>query len=322
MDSNLDSDLTASRDDARDAPTRHRAWRWPLSMVFAVVLHGGALAALVATWSSPLDDAMDGAPAVLVELAPVTAAPAVQTPDLAPGPLAADSDAQQDPKQPAKPAEASTGPATDVAKRDKTETEPAKIDADTPKQAAGETAKADAAANMAKAETPPVLASAAPADPVAQPAPDKTAQAKSEEAAHAETEPPHRPKPHPAARTASRASAPSKAAMHARASAPAPGAGRSDSAVPTWRSELVARLERSKRYPPDAHGDAGVALLAFSVDHHGEVHGARIARSSGSAALDRETLSLLTRARPLPPPPAELAGARIAVTVPIRYDVR
>jgi protein TonB len=110
--------------------------------------------------------------------------------------------------------------------------------------------------------------------------------------------------------------------MHARASAPAPGAGRSDSALPTWRSELVARLERSKRYPPDAHGDEGVALLAFSVDHHGEVHGARIARSSGSAALDRETLSLLTRARPLPPPPAELAGARIAVTVPIRYDVR
>ncbi|MDI3468389.1 MAG: hypothetical protein OJF62_000452 [Pseudolabrys sp.] len=289
-------------------------------MVFAVVLHGGALAALVATWSSPLDDAMDGAPAVLVELAPVTAAPAVRAPDLAPGPLAADSDAQQDPKQPAKPAEASTDPATDVAKRDKTETEPAKTDADT--LTAGETAKADAAADMAKAEMPPVLVSAAPADPVVQPAPAKTAQAKSEEAARAETEPPYRPKPHPASRTASRASAPSKAAMHARASAPAPGAGRSDSAVPTWRSELVARLERSKRYPPDAHGDAGVALLAFSVDHHGEVHGARIARSSGSAALDRETLSLLTRARPLPPPPAELASARIAVTVPIRYDVR
>jgi protein TonB len=322
MDSNLDSDLTVSRDDAVDARPRHRAWRWPLSMVFAVMLHGGALAALVATWSSPLDDAMDGAPAVLVELAPVTAAPAVQTPDLAPGPLAADSDAQQGHRQVAKPDLTPPQPATVVATRDNADTEPQKSNADAPSRMASETAKADAAADIPEAETPPVLASAASADPVVQPGPDNATQANSSEAARPEMEPPHRPKPHPASRTASRASAPSKAAMHARAAAPAPGAGRSDSAVPTWRSELVARLERSKRYPPDAHGDEGVALLAFSVDHHGDVHGARIARSSGSAALDRETLSLLTRARPLPPPPAELAGARIAVTVPIRYDVR
>jgi protein TonB len=318
MDSNLDSNLTAFRDDAVNMPSRRRAWRWPLSMVLAAALHGVALAVMATSWSSPLDDAMDGAPAVLVELAPVTAAPAVQTPDLAPGPLAAGGDAQQNAGQTAEPPESATG----VAKPGQAEPVPAKSDADAPMHAAGETARDNAAADAPQSETPPVLASAAPADPVVQPAQDKAAQANPAERTRADTVPQPKPKPHPASRTASRASAPSKAAMRARASAPAPGAGRSDSAVPTWRSELVARLERSKQYPPDAHGDEGVALLAFSVDHHGDVHGARIARSSGSAALDRETLSLLTRARPLPPPPAELAGTRIAVTVPIRYDVR
>ena len=108
-----------------------------------------------------------------------------------------------------------------------------------------------------------------------------------------------------------------------RAAAPAPGATMNSSALPSWRSSLLARLERNKRYPADAHarGERGVALLAFSVDRAGGVHHPRIARSSGSAALDRETLSLPERAQPLPPPPAELTGAQIAVTVPVRYDM-
>jgi protein TonB len=44
--------------------------------------------------------------------------------------------------------------------------------------------------------------------------------------------------------------------------------------------------------------------------------------SSGSPALDQETLDLLQRAQPFPPPPPELAGAQIDLTVPIRYNMR
>jgi protein TonB len=109
------------------------------------------------------------------------------------------------------------------------------------------------------------------------------------------------------------------------AAAPAPGVNAHNSnALPNWKSLLVATLERNKRYPADARarGEQGIAQLAFSVDRNGHVHNARIARSSGSASLDGETLALIQRAAPLPPPPPEMFGEQIAIVVPIRYNIR
>ena len=139
--------------------------------------------------------------------------------------------------------------------------------------------------------------------------------------------PPQKPKEEkPKQQHASLASAPSTAENKAeRAAAPAPGASsRNPYAVPSWKSRLVATLERSKRYPSEARvrGEQGVAQLAFSIDRNGGVHHARIVHSSGSELLDRETLALVERAQPLPPPPPELAGAEIAIVVPIRYNIR
>lgn len=125
---------------------------------------------------------------------------------------------------------------------------------------------------------------------------------------------------------ASLASAPSTAEQQAeRAAAPTPGASSPNPyAVPSWKSQLVSQLERSKRYPTvaRARGEQGVAQLAFSVDRRGGVHDARIVRSSGSELLDRETLAMVERAKPLPPPPPELPGAQIGIMVPIRYNIR
>ena len=109
------------------------------------------------------------------------------------------------------------------------------------------------------------------------------------------------------------------------AAAPMAGAGaRDSSALPNWKSSLVAQLERNKRYPSDARarGEQGVTQLAFSVDRSGGVHGARIVRSSGYSSLDQETLALVARASPLPPPPPEVHGGSIPIMVPIRYNIR
>ncbi len=126
----------------------------------------------------------------------------------------------------------------------------------------------------------------------------------------------------PRRETAPTTSAPSPAERRAkRAAAPSPGASAQSNALPSWRSAVVARLERNKRYPSDAGGARGVAVLAFNIDRSGGVHNARIAKSSGSPALDRETLALATRAAPLPPPPAELSGAQIPISVPLRYNM-
>jgi protein TonB len=154
-------------------------------------------------------------------------------------------------------------------------------------------------------------------DPVAEPLPALTPPEK----------PIEKPKDKkPTHRHASLASAPSTAEHRAeRAAAPMPGASaRNPDALPNWKSQLVARLERYKRYPSEAQsrGEHGVAQLAFSVDRSGGVHHARIVRSSGSSLLDSATLALVERAAPLPPPPPEVPGAQIAIVVPIRYNIR
>jgi periplasmic protein TonB len=90
----------------------------------------------------------------------------------------------------------------------------------------------------------------------------------------------------------------------------------------TWRSQIVTILERNKRYPADARarGEHGVVRLAFSIDGTGHLLSSRIVTSSGSAALDAETLALVQRAQPFPPPPPELAGGEL--TVPVSFSIR
>lgn len=128
----------------------------------------------------------------------------------------------------------------------------------------------------------------------------------------------------PKQKHASLASAPTRTEQRAdRLAAPIPGASsRNSDALPNWKTQLVAKLERAKRYPSEARGDQGTAQLAFSIDRHGGVHNARITRSSGSSVLDHETLALVQRAQPLPPPPPEVPGAQIPIVVPIRYYTR
>lgn len=117
------------------------------------------------------------------------------------------------------------------------------------------------------------------------------------------------------------AAAPAAAPKHAdHAAAPTPGGSRESNA--TWRSQLVARLERYKRYPSEARGDAGVTQVAFRVDRSGGVHNVRIARSSGSSLLDRETLALVDRAQPMPAPPSGISDAELSVIAPVRYNAR
>jgi protein TonB len=92
--------------------------------------------------------------------------------------------------------------------------------------------------------------------------------------------------------------------------------------VATWRSQIVTILEHNKRYPSDARarGEQGVTRLAFRIDGQGHLVASRIVASSGSAALDAETLALVQRAQPFPPPPPELAGSEL--TVPVSFNIR
>jgi periplasmic protein TonB len=94
----------------------------------------------------------------------------------------------------------------------------------------------------------------------------------------------------------------------------------STKAISTWKREISILLERHKRYPAEArsHGEEGIVQLAFSLDRQGHVTTSRIVKSSGYQVLDHETLELVKRAEPFPPPPAGSAD----LTVPIRFNLR
>ena len=63
----------------------------------------------------------------------------------------------------------------------------------------------------------------------------------------------------------------------------------------------------------------GITQIAFSVDRTGYVVGTRIVSSSGSATLDQAAVDIIKRANQFPPPPAELPGDQISISVPISF---
>lgn len=92
----------------------------------------------------------------------------------------------------------------------------------------------------------------------------------------------------------------------------------------TWQGLLLAHLEANKRYPPAAQerGEQGVVYLRFAMDRQGKVLSFSLEKGSGFADLDQETLDLIQRSQPLPPPPADIAGNVIELVVPVQFELQ
>lgn len=94
----------------------------------------------------------------------------------------------------------------------------------------------------------------------------------------------------------------------------------------TWQSQLFGRIARYKRYPSEARykRQEGTVIVNFTISAQGQVLSKRIIRSSGFPLLDQEVLDLLTRAEPLPKPPADiLKGSNSrAITIPINFNLK
>jgi protein TonB len=273
--------------------------RWAICIALALGIHAAGAAVLLARWNAEPNQVAN-APLILVELQPLAVAPSTQATEAPPGPPQQQAAADPEPPKPVEKAvERPPQPVHTEAPPPLAPPEPVETTATLPPAP-----KADLQLAAPPPPKPPEKAVEKPDEKQVEKLAEKKQQQKH----------------------ASLASAPSAAEKKAaRAAAPVRGAAsRNPDAVPNWRSSLVARLESNKRFPPEAQarGEHGVAQLAFSVDRSGGVHAPRILRSSGSRLLDAATLALVERAAPLPPPPPELAGAQIAIQVPIRYDIR
>ncbi|MBP2311461.1 energy transducer TonB [Azospirillum soli] len=135
-----------------------------------------------------------------------------------------------------------------------------------------------------------------------------------------------RPQPRPEAKAAPQAT-PTPAPPAPVAAAPAPGptsATVSRNAMPSWQGLVLGHLERHKRYPraAQARRQQGVAHVRFTLDRQGRVLSARLEKTSGHESLDEETVAMVERASPLPPPPPEMAQDRIELVVPVQFFLR
>jgi periplasmic protein TonB len=94
--------------------------------------------------------------------------------------------------------------------------------------------------------------------------------------------------------------------------------------VSSWHRQIAMKIERHKRYPTAAQArrETGTARVAFTIDREGQVLTSRVVTSSGSTALDQETIATLRRAQPFPPPPAGMPDATFDFVVPIRFKAQ
>lgn len=116
----------------------------------------------------------------------------------------------------------------------------------------------------------------------------------------------------------------SERATAERPSAPSPGAVSTSAAMASWRDQVVAQLQRAKRYPSGAQSrrEQGVVMLSFTLSRGGSVLARSIVRSSGNSELDQEALAMIMRAQPFPPFPAGMPQAQVRLPVPINFSLR
>jgi len=108
-----------------------------------------------------------------------------------------------------------------------------------------------------------------------------------------------------------------QAQLSTRNSAPTSARGQGRKISPAkWQSRLMAHLERRK---PRSKGERGTAYVSFRIDSSGNVSGIRLARSSGAPKIDQAALALVRRASPVPAPPP---GVPSQITVPIKFSRR
>jgi protein TonB len=115
----------------------------------------------------------------------------------------------------------------------------------------------------------------------------------------------------------------SERASAGRPAAPSPGSV-SGAAMASWRDQVVAQLQRAKRYPSgaEARRAEGVVTLSFSLSRGGAVLSRSIARSSGNSELDQEVLAMVMRAQPFPQFPPGMNQASVQLSVPVRFSLR
>jgi protein TonB len=108
-----------------------------------------------------------------------------------------------------------------------------------------------------------------------------------------------------------------------RSVAPAQGTGESAQRLRvTWQKELVAHLDKHKRYPAERSQKTAEIVVSFSLDRMGHVLSTRIVKGSGDAAFDEAALAMVRKSDPVPQPPPLVADEGLNFTLPVIFRVK
>jgi periplasmic protein TonB len=108
-----------------------------------------------------------------------------------------------------------------------------------------------------------------------------------------------------------------------RSVAPVIGTGESARrARATWQKELVAHLDKHKRYPKERQQKSAEIQIRFTLDRMGHVLSTDIEKGSGDTAFDEAALAMVRRSDPVPMPPPVIADEGLTFTLPVIFRVK
>jgi TonB family protein len=108
-----------------------------------------------------------------------------------------------------------------------------------------------------------------------------------------------------------------------RSVAPAIGTGESARRMrATWTKELIAHLDKHKRYPAERQQKTAEIIVSFVLDRTGHVLSTSIAKGSGDTAFDEAALAMVRRSDPVPQPPPLVADEGLNFTLPVIFRVK
>ena len=101
--------------------------------------------------------------------------------------------------------------------------------------------------------------------------------------------------------------------------APVLGSGESAQLIrTTWQKELVAHLNRFKRYPAGGRRNVQI-VVAFTIDRLGHVLAANVQHGSGDPTFDQAALTMMRKADPVPAPPPIIADEGLSYSIPVVF---
>ncbi|WP_018262315.1 TonB family protein [Methylobacterium sp. WSM2598] len=286
------------RADLRETPRLVRFLTWATAISATLALHVGAYLLATARDAPPPPPAQAPA-AVMINLAPIAVTARSEVDNAAEGPPA---DAQSASEPPAPEMEPPPPPPAP---------EPILSVPPPPPEVKPQAVLPEKPPEPVKAETPPEPAK--PRKPPEKERPRKPVE-KPKPVVRKEKPAETREKP----RAASRAGGGPRSDRHTAevTAAPSAGSAAGEASRASWQAEVRAKIVRAKRFPAEARGQTGVAVVSVTFGPGGSASGVRLVASSGSAALDAEAVAVMYRAAPYPPPPG---GRTTTLTVPLNF---